>query len=360
MFMQLSDFNFDLPTELIARFPLARRSASRLLCLSQEARSIAHKQFNEIIDLIEEEDLLVFNDTKVIPARLLGRKSTGGQVEVLVERILDEQRILAQVKASKAPRIGDYLLFSQFIILEVIDRKNQFYELRYPDKQHSILELIEYIGQIPLPPYMNRDPVEFDRERYQTIYAKHKGSVAAPTAGFHFDEELLQKLQDKKVEMGYLTLHIGAGTFAPVRVDNIHEHTMHPEYLDVPLDLCQKIQSTKARGKRVIAVGTTSMRALETACQSGEIAPYRGETSIFIYPGYQFRCVDALITNLHLPRSTLLMLVCAFGGYDQVMQAYHDAVKFSYRFYSYGDAMWVEKNGNSSSSVHKTRDLTNT
>jgi S-adenosylmethionine:tRNA ribosyltransferase-isomerase len=352
--MQLSDFNFDLPAELVARFPLAKRSASRLLCLGKEEQAIIHKQFSDIIELIDEEDLLVFNDTKVIPARLVGRKSTGGQVEVLVERILDDQRILAQIRASKAPKIGDYLLFSQFILLEVIDRKNQFYELRYPDKQHSILELIELIGQIPLPPYMNRAAEASDKERYQTVYAKHKGSVAAPTAGFHFDEELLQKLRDKKVDMGYLTLHIGAGTFAPIRVDNIHEHKMHPEYLDVPRDLCQKIESAKARGKRVIAVGTTSMRALETACQSGDIAPYRGETSIFIYPGYQFRCVDALITNLHLPRSTLLMLVCAFGGYDQVMHAYHDAVKFSYRFYSYGDAMWVEKKGNSSASVRET------
>jgi len=343
MLMQISDFNFELPSELIARFPLAKRSASRLLCLGKKERELIHRQFNEIVDLIEEGDLLVFNDTKVIPARLLGRKSTGGQVEVLVERILDDQRILAQIRASKTPRLGDYLLFSQFIMFEVVDRKNQFYELRYPGKQHSVLELIESIGQIPLPPYMNRVPDESDKERYQTIYAKHKGSVAAPTAGFHFDEELLQKLCDKKVEMAYLTLHIGAGTFAPVRVDNIHEHKMHPEYLDVPKALCQKIESAKARGKRVIAVGTTSMRALETACQSGEIAPYRGETSIFIYPGYQFRCVDALITNLHLPRSTLLMLVCAFGGYENVMHAYHDAVKFSYRFYSYGDAMWVEK-----------------
>ncbi len=341
--MQLNDFNFELPSELIARFPLPKRSASRLLCLGKNRKEIIHRQFSEIIDLINEGDLLIFNDTKVIPARLIGRKSTGGQVEILVERILDEQRILAQIRASKAPRIGDFLLFSQFIILEVVERRNQFYELRYPDHQYSILELIEAVGQIPLPPYLNRQPDDNDKERYQTVYAKHKGSVAAPTAGFHFDEELLEKLLAKKIEMGYLTLHIGAGTFAPVRVDNIREHQMHAEYLDVPAELCQKIAVAKARGKRVITVGTTSMRAVETACQSGAIAPYRGETSIFIYPGYQFRCVDALITNLHLPRSTLLMLVCAFAGHEEVMRAYQEAVKFSYRFYSYGDAMLVEK-----------------
>ncbi len=342
--MQLNDFNFELPAELIARFPLAKRSASRLLCLNKKNADIIHRQFDEIVNLIDEGDLLVFNDTKVIPARLLGRKSSGGQVEILVERILDKQHLLAQVRASKALRIGDYILFSQRIILEVIARKNQFYELRYPDKHYSILELIESIGQIPLPPYMNRAAEESDKERYQTIYAKHKGSVAAPTAGFHFDEELLQKLRDKRIETGYLTLHIGAGTFTPVRVENIKEHTMHAEYLDVPSDLCKQIEFTKTRGKRVIAVGTTSMRALETASQSGQIEPYQGETSIFIYPGYQFRCVDALITNLHLPRSSLLMLVCAFGGHDKVLCAYQEAVKQAYRFYSYGDAMWVEKN----------------
>jgi len=341
--MQLNDFNFELPPHLIARYPLVKRSASRLLCLKNNSENLIHDQFDAIVNLIDAGDLLVFNDTKVIPARLIGRKSTGGQVELLVERILDDQRILAQVRASKAPRIGDYILFSQHIILEIIDRKNQFYELRYPDKSYSILELIESIGEVPLPPYMNRSPDENDKQRYQTIYAKHKGSVAAPTAGFHFDEELMQTLRSKNINMNYLTLHIGAGTFAPIRVENIEEHKMHAEYLDVPSTLCEQIKATKAQGKRVIAVGTTSMRALETASQSGEITPYQGETSIFIYPGYPFRCVDALITNLHLPRSSLLMLVCAFGGHEKVMQAYQEAVKEAYRFYSYGDAMWVEK-----------------
>lgn len=338
--MKLSDFQFDLPNELIARYPLAKRSASRLLCVGEE---IIHRQFSDVIELINEGDLLVFNETKVIPARLMGRKTTGGQVEVLVERILDDNRILAQLRVSKPPRIGDHLIFSSQIIFEVLDKKNQFYELQQTNRDHSILSVIESIGQIPLPHYMNREPDESDKERYQTVYAKHKGSVAAPTAGFHFDDELLQRLRDKKVEMGYLTLHIGAGTFSPVRVENLEEHKMHAEYLEVSQNLCEKIRDTKKRGKRVIAVGTTSMRALETASQSGETLPYHDETSIFIYPGYQFQCVDALITNLHLPGSTLLMLVSAFGGYDNVMRAYREALQQRYRFYSYGDAMWMTR-----------------
>lgn len=340
--MRITDFSFDLPQDLIARYPLPKRSASRLLCLNGLNGQVAHQQFEDMLDLVEEGDLLVFNDTKVIPARLYGQKGTGGRVEVLVERILSQHRLLAQLRVSKPPRLGDYLLFGKFVQLEIVSRDNQFYELRY-NGSHSILEMIESIGEIPLPPYMQRLPEESDKERYQTVYAKEKGSVAAPTAGFHFDEEMLKKLEDKKVEMDYLTLHIGAGTFTPVRVDDIREHKMHAEYLDVPTSLCEKIRKTKARGKRVIAVGTTSMRALETACQSGEIQPYQGETSIFIYPGYEFRCVDALITNLHLPASTLLILVCAFSGREHVLHAYHEAVERKYRFYSYGDAMWVTK-----------------
>lgn len=340
--MQISDFSFDLPQDLIARYPLPKRSASRLLCLNGHNGQVSHRQFADVLDLVEEGDLLIFNDTKVIPARLYGQKGSGGRVEVLVERILSQHRLLAQVRSSKPPRLGDYLLFSKFVQLEVVNRDNQFYELRY-NGSHSILEMIESIGEIPLPPYMQRPADETDKERYQTVYAREKGSVAAPTAGFHFDEELLTKLRDKKVEMDYLTLHIGAGTFTPVRVQDIREHKMHAEYLDVPTSLCEKIRKTKAHGKRVIAVGTTSMRALETACQSGEIRPYQGETSIFIYPGYEFRCVDALITNLHLPASTLLILVCAFSGREHVIHAYHEAVERRYRFYSYGDAMWVTR-----------------
>ncbi len=339
--MQLSDFHYDLPPEQIARFPLANRSDSRLLCLNERDHHARHRQFHHLIDHIEEGDLLVFNDTKVIPARLFGKKKTGGQVEVLVERLLDHHRMLAQVRASKSPRIGDSLFFHPSIQLDIINRHEQFYELSCQDRSRTMLDIIEMIGQIPLPPYMHRAPGESDFARYQTVYAKHKGSVAAPTAGLHFDETLLQRLQEKKIEMAYLTLHIGAGTFAPVRVDSIQDHQMHAEYLDVSETVCEKVRATKARGKRVIAVGTTSMRALETASREGVIQPYRGETNIFIYPGYTFHCVDALITNFHLPCSTLLMLVCAFGGYQSVMEAYREAVQQQYRFYSYGDAMWV-------------------
>jgi S-adenosylmethionine:tRNA ribosyltransferase-isomerase len=390
--MKLSDFTFDLPAELIARRPLPERSSSRLLCVDGKQQQLVHRQFNQIVDLIEPGDLLVFNDTKVIPARLFGRKQTGGQVEMLVERILDRERFLAQVRVSKPPRLGDMIVMSDDVSFEFVGRKDQFYEFRYssshpesphchpesphchpesphchPESPHchpersegsssddkilrcaqndnnhkSVLDVIESLGEIPLPPYMHREPDESDKERYQTVYARYKGSVAAPTAGLHFDDALLQALQEKNVQMGYLTLHIGAGTFSPVRVENILEHQMHSEYYEISPELCAQIVQTKARGNRVICVGTTSLRALESACQGGVIAPYSGETNIFIYPGYQFRCADALITNLHLPESTLLMLVCAFGGQGLVMHAYREAVAAAYRFYSYGDAMFV-------------------
>jgi S-adenosylmethionine:tRNA ribosyltransferase-isomerase len=339
--MKLSDFTFDLPAELIARRPLPERSSSRLLCVDGNQQQLVHRQFSQIVDLIEPGDLLVFNDTKVIPARLFGRKQTGGQVEMLVERILDRERFLAQVRVSKPPRPGDLIIMSDDVSFEFIGRQEQFYELRYADSGKSVLDVIESLGQIPLPPYMHREPDESDKERYQTVYARYKGSVAAPTAGLHFDDALLQTLQEKNVQMGYLTLHIGAGTFSPVRVENILEHQMHSEYYEISPELCAQIVQTKARGNRVICVGTTSLRALESACQGGIIAPYSGETNIFIYPGYQFRCADALITNLHLPESTLLMLVCAFGGQALVMHAYREAVAAAYRFYSYGDAMFV-------------------
>jgi S-adenosylmethionine:tRNA ribosyltransferase-isomerase len=340
--MQLADFHFDLPEHLIAKYPAAKRTESRLLCLGEDS-DLTHAKFHEIIQLVNEGDLLVMNDTSVIPARLFGKKTTGGAVEILVERILNTERILAQLRVSKQPHPGDLIHLSEDISLEVVGRVKNFYELRYTGTDQSILDVIEALGQIPLPPYIHREADASDKERYQTVYARYKGSVAAPTAGFHFDEALLQALRDKGVEMGYLTLHIGAGTFAPVRAENIHEHQMHPEYLIVPQLLCEQIRETKRRGKRVISVGTTSLRALETACQSGAIEPYHGETSIFIYPGYTFRCADALITNMHLPSSTLLMLVCAFSGFDRVMHAYKEAVQKEYHFYSYGDAMWMPR-----------------
>lgn len=340
--MQLEDFDFHLPAELIARYPLAQRTASRLLSIHQTP-PFQERQFYQLKELLHPGDLLVFNDTRVIPARLFGHKKTGGQVEVLVERILDESRFIAQLRVSKAPKIGDELLLPSGIRLRILGREQAFYELHYSGDYPSILEAIEAIGQTPLPHYMNRTPEEKDKERYQTVYAQYKGSVAAPTAGLHFDIPLLQALREAGIEMAYLTLHIGAGTFQPVRTNVLSEHKMHREYFELSSTVVQQIQETKARGKRVIAVGTTSLRALESASLSGETKAFHGETDIFIYPGFNFQCVDALITNLHLPRSTLLMLVCAFGGYETLMAAYQHAVQNAYRFYSYGDAMWIDR-----------------
>lgn len=337
--MRLQDFDYDLPPELIASRPLDQRSASRLLCLNRETGEIMHRQFADVVSLIHPNDLLIFNNSKVIPARLLGQKATGGRVEALVERILDDHRVLAQVRASKSPRAQTRLLF-QGVEFEMINRQGELFEL-YCHDPRPVLEVIEQIGQIPIPPYFQRAPEELDRERYQTVYAKLKGSVAAPTAGLHFDEKILEALRSKKIAMGFVTLHVGAGTFSPVRVANIVEHRMHSEYVMVSEELCTQIRKTKQQGGRVIAVGTTTVRSLETASQEGEIKPFSGDTTIFIYPGYTFKCVDALITNFHLPRSTLLMLVAAFSGYENVMQAYREAVAEEYRFFSYGDAMWV-------------------
>ncbi len=340
--MRLSDFNFELPLELIARYPLEKRSASRLLCLDGKSGSLLHRQFSDIISYINPNDLLVFNNTKVIPARLLGKKETGGRIEVLVERILDDHRVLAHVRASKSPRPQSLLLFANGVRFEVLKRQHELFELICLDSR-PVLEVIESIGHIPIPPYFGREAEEQDKERYQTIYAAHKGSVAAPTAGLHFDTELLNNIQQKDIEIGFLTLHVGAGTFAPVRVDDIKQHRMHAENLNISIELCEQIRKTKARGGRVIAVGTTSARSMETASREGEIKPYQGETDIFIYPGFKFNCVDILLTNFHLPESTLLMLVAAFVGYENMMRAYQEAIAEKYRFFSYGDAMWITK-----------------
>ncbi|OGT37430.1 MAG: tRNA preQ1(34) S-adenosylmethionine ribosyltransferase-isomerase QueA [Gammaproteobacteria bacterium RIFCSPHIGHO2_12_FULL_38_14] len=337
-----SDFDFELPRQAIARYPSSVRSESKLLALPKQG-SLQHDRFKSIRSYLKAGDLLIFNDTKVIPARLLGRKKTGGRIEVFLERILDNNRMLAQIRASKAPHPGDELIFESNIRLRVLHHHTHFYELQYEHPDRTILEVIESIGEIPLPPYLHRAPEESDQERYQTVYARHRGSVASPTAGLHFDDALLNALRKKNIQMGFLTLHIGAGTFAPVRVDNIHEHQMHSEYFELSPDLCAQIHTAKSQSRRIIAVGTTSLRALETAGKSGEVKPYRGDTNIFIYPGYSFQVVDALITNFHLPRSTLLMLVCAFGGYNRIMDAYRIALAEGYRFYSYGDAMWIER-----------------
>jgi S-adenosylmethionine:tRNA ribosyltransferase-isomerase len=340
--MRLSDFHFDLPPELIARYPLPERSDSRLLCLNGQNGEIAHRHFADIVSLINENDLLVLNNTRVIPARLRGTKETGGQVEVLVDRMLEGNKVIAHVRASKSPRPQSYLLFANGVRFEVLGRQDDLFELRCDDPR-PVFDVIEAIGETPLPPYFQRDAEESDKERYQTVYAEHKGSVAAPTAGLHFDDALLQSIRAKGIETAYLTLHVGAGTFAPVRVDDITQHHMHAESIHVPAALCEQIKKTKARGGRVIAVGTTTARSLETASRSGEIQPFSGNTDIFIYPGFQFNCVDVLITNFHTPSSTLLMLVSAFAGYENVMQAYRDAVQKSYRFFSYGDAMLLAR-----------------
>jgi len=338
--MQLSDFYYDLPEERIARFPLAHRSHSRLLCLDKKTGALTHQLFFNLLEQLNPNDLLVCNNTKVIPARLFGHKATLGRVEILVERILDRERLLAHVRASKKPKPGSRITFSNTISFEMIARHQNLFELKYQGDR-SILDIIESIGEIPLPPYMTRSPTEEDKARYQTVFAEKKGSVAAPTAGLHFDQDLLQAIQKKGVQMAYVTLHIGSGTFAPVRVSDIHSHVMHSEYMQLSDTVCKQIKATKAAGGRVIAIGTTSARCLETASFSGTTLAYEGETQLFIYPGFQFKCVDALITNFHLPGSTLLMLVSALGGYEHIMRAYRVAVQEGYRFFSYGDAMWI-------------------
>ncbi len=339
--MQLSDFHFDLPPELIARYPLEQRGASRLLQLHPQGE-LQHGQFSDLLAQVTEKDLMVFNNSKVIPARLKGQKETGGRVEILVERILNQQQILVHLRASKSPAPGCYLHFAEEIRFKVLGRQHNLFVLECAE-QTPVLEVIERLGEIPLPPYLHRPAEEADKERYQTVYAEDKGSVAAPTAGLHFDQPLLKQLRAKGVDLAFLTLHVGAGTFLPVRTANILEHHMHPEYVEVSAAVCEKVRRARARGGRVIAVGTTTARSLETASSSGTIQPYAGDTELFIYPGYRFHSVDLLLTNFHLPESTLLMLVCALGGPENTLRAYREAVKEKYRFYSYGDAMLVSK-----------------
>jgi S-adenosylmethionine:tRNA ribosyltransferase-isomerase len=338
--MRTSDFNFDLPPELIAQYPLKNRTDSRLLCLIDG--EISHRQFIDFPSLINQGDLLVFNNTKVIPARLFLQKATGGSVEMLLERVLGETRFLAHLKASKASPAGTILYLNNQPVLEVTGRHENLFELKNLT-QSPLLELLATHGHMPLPPYITRSDEHADQERYQTVYAQQQGAVAAPTAGLHFDEAILEQLKAKGVDFAFVTLHVGAGTFQPVRVDQITEHKMHAEYIEVSAAVCQQVRTAKAAGKRVIAVGTTSVRSLESAARNGQIEAYSGDTDIFIYPGYQFQCVDVLLTNFHLPESTLLMLVSAFAGYEPVMRAYQAAIAERYRFFSYGDAMFLTK-----------------
>lgn len=360
--MHLSDFHFELPDELIARYPMAERSASRLLYLNGESGTYQDQQFSDLLSHLNSGDLLIFNNTRVIPARLYGRKSSGGKLEVLIERVLDEHRCLAHIRASKAPKEGAELVLGEDKLGEgkglnavMVARHEALFELQFFNKR-PLFELLQQAGHMPLPPYIDRPDEDADQERYQTVYSKVLGAVAAPTAGLHFDHEMLRKLAEKGIDTAFVTLHVGAGTFQPVRVETIEEHKMHAEYAEVSQEVVDKILTTKANGKRVICVGTTSVRSIESAAQQAEklgtlIAPFYSDTSIFLYPGKRFRVVDALVTNFHLPESTLIMLVSAFAGYRHCMDAYRHAVEAKYRFFSYGDAMFITKNPHAESDL---------
>ena len=342
--MRVADFSFDLPDELIARFPKKDRTSSRLLSLDGPTGEISHKVFSDILELVNENDLLIFNNTRVIPARMFGQKASGGKVEVLVERVLDEHRVLAHVRASKSLKPGNEVILEGKAKATMIARHDTLFELEF-DHSKNVLDTLNDIGHMPLPPYIDRPDDEADRERYQTVYGEKPGAVAAPTAGLHFDEPLMAALKNKGVNMAFVTLHVGAGTFQPVRVETIDEHVMHSEYIEVPQDVVDAVAQTKASGGRVIAVGTTSMRSLESAAKihGGKLDTYFGDTDIFIFPGYKFNVVDAMVTNFHLPESTLIMLVSAFSGQDNIMGAYNTAIEQKYRFFSYGDAMFLTR-----------------
>jgi len=335
----LSDYDFDLPPELIAQTPLSERSASRLLHVDGE--QLIDRQFTDIVDLLNAGDLLVFNDTRVLKARFFGVKETGGKVEVLVERVVDNRTVHAQVRASKSPPAGTRIRLAEAFDVVVGERVGEFYTLQFPD---DVFELIETHGRLPLPPYIEHDADAFDETRYQTVYAKHAGAVAAPTAGLHFDQALLERLRQKGIGFAYVTLHVGAGTFQPVRSENLAEHKMHSEWYTIGEATVDAVRATKAAGGKVVAVGTTSLRALESASQSGVLQAGSADTALFITPGYAFKTVDRLVTNFHLPKSTLLMLVSAFVGYERIRSTYAHAIAQRYRFFSYGDAMLLTYN----------------
>lgn len=339
--MRVADFDFELPDALIARHPLAERRASRLLVLDGPSGALAHRQFSDLLEYLRPGDLMVFNNTRVIPARLFGQKASGGKLEVLVERVLDSHRVLAHVRSSKSPKPGSTILLDGGGEAQMLARHGALFELRFAEE---VLPLLERVGHMPLPPYIDRPDDAADRERYQTVYAERAGAVAAPTAGLHFDQALLASIAGMGVESAFVTLHVGAGTFQPVRVDRIEDHHMHSEWLEVGQEVVDAVAACRARGGRVIAVGTTSVRSLESAAREGVLKPFSGDTDIFIYPGRPLHVVDALVTNFHLPESTLLMLVSAFAGYPETMAAYKSAVAEGYRFFSYGDAMFITRN----------------
>jgi len=364
--MRVSDFSFDLPEDLIARYPKAERTSSRLMTLNGHSGVITDGVFTDIVAQLNAGDLLVFNNTRVIPARMFGQKASGGKIEVLVERIVDQNTALVHIRASKSPKVGNELFLGNDFSHELgnegseanqtnelifkatmVARHGALFELKF-DSDQSVLTILDKIGHMPLPPYIDRPDEESDKERYQTVYNEKPGAVAAPTAGLHFDDALLEKIKAKGVELAFITLHVGAGTFQPVKVEEISDHIMHAEYVEVSAEVVDKINNTKAAGGRVVAVGTTSVRSLESAAKAAKdknqpLSAFYGDTDIFITPGYQFQIIDALVTNFHLSESTLLMLVSAFSGYDHIMTAYQHAISEEYRFFSYGDAMFLTK-----------------
>jgi len=338
--MRTDEFDFALPEHLIAQHPPEKRGASRLLHVQGD--TLEDRYFSDLLQLLRPDDVLVLNDTRVIKARLFGEKHSGGKIEVLVERVLNEHQVLAQVRASKSPRAGSYLRLAEELEVEVLGREGEFFRLRF-ESETPVLELLERYGRLPLPPYITHAAGDEDEARYQTVFAREAGAVAAPTAGLHFDDAMLQALRDKRVHLAYVTLHVGAGTFQPVRVEYVSEHAMHSECYEIPQTTVDAIAQVRANGGRVVAVGTTSLRALESAAANSEFQSGTGETRIFITPGYRFRVVDVLLTNFHLPKSTLLMLISAFGGMEEMRAAYRHAVEKEYRFFSYGDAMLIER-----------------
>jgi len=342
--LKKSDFDFELPPELIAQAPLAERSASRLLLLDVEKQSREDRLFRELPDFLRPGDLLVFNDTRVLPARLYGRKSSGGAVEILIERVTGAHEATVQLGVSKKPKEGAQIELADGSVAVVLGRDDAFFRLRF-ESPEPLEKLLLKLGEMPLPPYIERHADASDMERYQTVYAREPGAVAAPTAGLHFDEAMLAQLRDKGIDFGYVTLHVGAGTFQPMRAEDVRDHVMHREWLNVGAALVEKIRRTRAAGGRVVAVGTTVVRALESATKDGELHPFAGETQIFIFPGYRITSVDALVTNFHLPQSTLLMLVSALAGRDFMLDSYRHAVTQRYRFFSYGDAMLILPKG---------------
>ena len=336
--MKLSDFDFDLPQSLIAQYPSIRRTDSRLLVLKN---GLTNSIFSKLGEFLKPNDLLVLNDTKVIPARLFGHKDSGGKVEVLVERLVSDHEALVMIKSSRSPKIGSYVILENKSQFKICDKNNGIYKVDF--KSDSILNVLNEIGHIPLPPYINREDIKEDSSRYQTVYANKNGAVAAPTAGLHFDESLLSSLKAQGINHTFVTLHVGAGTFQPVKVEEIESHKMHSEYYEISQKTVDQIIKTKTNGGRIVAVGTTALRTLESAALKGALSSQKDETDIFIYPGFEFQLVDVLITNFHLPKSSLLMLVSAFVGFEKMIKIYQYAIKEKYRFFSYGDAMLIEK-----------------